>query len=47
MRAGYYNGRVNNTNTAAAPPSAAAPVASPPPAPAVEPEMKLSWIDKW
>ncbi|CAD6257451.1 unnamed protein product [Miscanthus lutarioriparius] len=44
---GYYKGRLSNTNTAVAPLSATAAVAPPPPAPAVEPEMKLSWIDKW
>ncbi|KAG0529408.1 hypothetical protein BDA96_05G095800 [Sorghum bicolor] len=42
---GYYKGRVNNTNTAVAPLSAAATVA-PTAAPAVEPERKLSWVDK-
>ncbi|CAD6257457.1 unnamed protein product [Miscanthus lutarioriparius] len=44
---GYYKGRLSNTNTAVAPLSATAAVAPPPPAPAVEPERKLSWIDKW
>ncbi|XP_066335211.1 uncharacterized protein [Miscanthus floridulus] len=43
---GYYKGRVNNTNTVAAPPSAAPLVASPLPAPAAQPERNLSWIGK-
>ncbi|CAD6254194.1 unnamed protein product [Miscanthus lutarioriparius] len=43
---GYYKGRVNNTNTVAAPPSAAPPAASPLPAPAAQSERNLSWIGK-